>query len=99
MKFYYKNGNKKVYITLKRGAPEWCNLDCPAIYIEGDVNRWPGWRLMSDCLYLEDGNEDLKEVVRNFVRISGEAFYSKYPDCQTTPGVNGFLVNFDNHSR
>ncbi len=34
MKFYYMNGNKKVYLTLNRAAPEWCNLDCPFRFID-----------------------------------------------------------------
>ena len=46
MKFYYLDGDKKKYITLKRGAPEWCNIDCPPIFIEdGGPDRWQGWRL------------------------------------------------------
>lgn len=99
MKFYYKNGGKKVYITLKRGAPEWCNLDCPAVYVEGDPTRWPGWMLLSNGLYLEDGNSDLASRARRFVELSGEAFYKKYPRCRSIPGVNGFLENFDRRVR
>ena len=95
MKFYYKDCGRKVYLTLKRGAPEWCNADCPPIYIEGDPKRWPGWILLSNCLCLEDGNRELVPLVRNFVKLSGEAFYHKYPNCQTIPGRNGFLENFD----
>ena len=94
MKFYYMDGNTKKYITLKRGAPEWCNADCPPVFVEGDPNRWPGWRLLTG-LTLEDGNSDLKEAARRFVALSSEAFYRKYPDCRSVSGRNGFLDNFD----
>ena len=93
MKFYYMDGNRKKYITLKRAAPEWCNADCPTIFIEGP-EYWHGWRLMTG-LTLEDGNAKLLETARHFVRISGEEFYRKYPDCRTVPGRNGFLDNFE----
>jgi hypothetical protein len=96
MKFYYMDGNKKVYLTLKRAAPEWCNLDCPNIFIEDKSagGRWPGWRLLTR-LVLEDGNEDLKDKARKFIALSSEAFYKKYPACRSRAGVNGFLENFD----
>ena len=100
MKFYYLDGTKAKYLTLKRGASEWANQDCPAIYIKGDPTRWPGWILMNQGLILEDGNADLFPLVREFVRKSGEAFHRKYPDsCHEGQGHNGFLNTFDAETR
>lgn len=95
MKFYYLDGGRKKYLTLKRGSAAWANADCPNIFIEGDSSRWPGWRLMTGTT-LEDGNNDLREVARTFVKLSGEAFYKKFPKCAPdVPGANGFLANFE----
>lgn len=94
MKFYYMLGDKKVYRSLKRGDAEWCNYDCPAIYVEGDSSRFEGWLLMSNCLVLEDGNDDLYNLARSFVEKSSKAFYAKYPETKRANG-NGFLKNFD----
>lgn len=93
IKFYYEN-NGKVYLTLTRAAPEWCNLDCPTIYIESDGTdgRWPGW-MLSNGLTLEDGNSDVAGLFKEFVRKSSEAFYAKYRNCYR--GTNGFWNNFE----
>lgn len=98
MKFYYfdDTGAKK-YLTLKKAAPEWCNLDCPAIYIEDDPTRWNGWILLSNGLVLEDGNSDLYALVKKFVERSSEAFYRRYPTLRSQPGKNGFMRNFINN--
>ena len=93
MRFYYMDGNKREYLTLGKGSAKWANLDCPAIRIEGDETRWPGWLLLSDGLVFEDGNSDLYGATRNFVKKSGEAFYRKFPE--VFKGRNGFLENFD----
>ena len=98
MKFYYIDGNRKVYLTLRRGSFRWANLDCPNIYIEGDPTRPGLWRLMTG-LWLEDGNSDLKDMARNFVKLSGEAFYKEFPSLNTGRTGNGFLQNFDSHLR
>ena len=93
MRFYYMDGERKVYLTLKKGSPEWCNLDCPTIKLEGDPSRWPGWNVLH-YLILEDGNDEFYPLVRSFVKKSSEAFYRKFPDMRKDR--NGFLENFDN---
>ena len=92
------DGNEKRYLTLKKAAPEWCNLDCPEIKIENPdpkTGKWDGWLVISSSvsgMFLEDGNTDIKEMVHRFVKKSSEAFYKKYPSC--FKGQNGFLINF-----
>jgi hypothetical protein len=97
MKFYYEE-NGKVYLDLNEASPEWCNMDCPIIYVEsnGKDGRWPGWRL-STGLTIEDGNSDLVQLFTSFVKKSSEAFYAKYPDCWK--GRNGFWLNFVKDNR
>ncbi len=94
MKFYYEADGKKIYLTLKRGMPEWCNYDCPDIHAEKDESkrRWDGWLVLSYPLVLEDGNEDLFLLVKSFVKKSSEAFYKKYD--HLWEGKNGFFENF-----
>lgn len=91
-RFYYENGGR-VFLTLHKGSAEWCNMDCPIIYVlsDGKDGRWIGWRL-STGLTLEDGNSEFAELFAEFVRKSSEAFYKKYPQCWR--GRNGFVENF-----
>jgi hypothetical protein len=101
MKFFYTEGNdyrrQRHYISLRRGAPEWCNLDCPVIYVDGDPERFAGWRL-STGLTLEDGNSDLAEQFLRFVLLSSKAFYQKYPQCFQPKRGNGFWKNAMGHN-
>ena len=103
VKFYYMNGKKKIWITMNRAAPEWCNLDCPDIYsfAPKEISAWNGWRI-------NDGNvmETLpywmaKRFVRFFL-LSSIAYYRKYGEdcsCNNENQTNGFWRNFRDQAK
>lgn len=91
-RFYYfaSDRNPKQYITMKRAAPEWCNLDCPEIYVESD-DEYDGWLVNSGGLYIESVPERVQLLFVRFVKRSERAFYHKYPQCYD--GRYGFTEN------
>ena len=96
MKSYYYDDGVKHYITLRRAAPEWCNLDCPCIYQTDDMFA------INNGLHIEYSAtaEEVSLFVR-FVKASSEAFYRKYPHLREKANSNGFVKNliYENRDR
>lgn len=67
-------------LTLKRGAPEWFNEDCPSIWRESDGYKvWHGWSLDAGIKIEPDDKDYL--LITNFIAKSRIAFIKKYPQC------------------
>jgi hypothetical protein len=101
-KAYYNYGTtEEVEITLRRAAPEWCNLNCPRIWAicQDPTRDQAPWMLNSDGWIgaVEGGPEDLVVLYTRFVLASSKAFYRKYPRCDKSNRgnlTNGFWHNF-----
>jgi hypothetical protein len=95
MEYFYLSPETgyKIPLSLKRGAPEWVNYDCPVIY------RADGWRvLITDMTGPYYQLEDLPEfeLLLQFVAMSQRAFNKKYPQCAGEGIFRKFLkVNVD----
>ncbi len=91
--FCYDDHRGHHIITLKRAAPEWCNSDCPVIYVVSDDRNLHGFKLHTS-LTMEAIPNDLARLFTSFVWRSSQAYYRKREGVEVPVTENGFWKNF-----
>ncbi len=76
---YY--ADRRRIVTLRNGAPEWYNLDCPSTYRideDGETKVYHGYSLHAQPVTYD---RDECAALDRFIAKSRAAFLRKYPSC------------------